>query len=70
MKPPRNLFRSRQRPAYASNVIEAPSKAQLRRGTFTEVRVWHRHDCPRPRGGLCTCKPYEIDVEVVDQERS
>jgi hypothetical protein len=66
---PRSIFRSRRRrpPVYMEAVETAASKARLKPGTLTEARVWHRADCPRPRGSECICNPHEIDVEMIDR---
>jgi hypothetical protein len=77
---PRSIFKSRRhrpdvlilppqpRAPYHDRVIEVCR--DLTPGTLTETRVWHRHDCPRPRGGPCVCKASEIDVELVDPQRN
>ena len=76
MSPPRSIFRSRRRAlvvtdqpeaGYHRKVVEA-WRQQLRPGTLREAIVWHDSDCPRPRGGRCTCR--KPDVEIVDAERN
>lgn len=73
MHQPRSLFRSRKRPAaYVAPLLTAVAKHRdrFRPGTVTELRTWHRHDCPWPQGGDCICRPGEIEVEIVDPERN
>lgn len=64
----RSIFKSRRRrPPIA---VAVP---RLLPGKVYEQRVWHRHDCPKPRGGECICKPHEIETEirpVVDPEEN
>jgi len=72
VKPPRSIFRCHQRP-WLSPVLAAIAKHRdrFRPGTLTEVRTWHAPKCPHPRGrGECSCRPDEIEVEVVDPERN
>ncbi len=59
IRAPRSLFRSRRRPT--SDLADV--LARLRPGTVTELRHWHEPDCPRPRGGACTC--VAVDVEAI-----
>jgi hypothetical protein len=33
---------------------------RLRRGTVTSLEVLHDPNCPRPRGGVCTCVEPEL----------
>jgi hypothetical protein len=70
---PRNLFRCRRRPAaHVEPLVEAIAKHRRRfkPGTLTEAVVWHDHDCRRPQGGDCTCKP-EIEIRPLeDPERN
>jgi hypothetical protein len=74
---PRSIFRCRRNRILVvtdhgpeANYLPAAIEAGRRQkpGTFTEVRVWHDHDCPRPKGGKCKCK--HPDVDVVDAERN
>jgi len=72
---PRSIFRSRRKrpPVYLARLAAAIARhrERFRPGTLTEVRTWHRHDCPMPSGrGECVCKPDEIEIEVVDPERN
>lgn len=71
MKPPRSIFRARRKrpPAYLAPLTAALERhrERFKPGTVTEVRTWHAARCPYPRGrGECSCKPEEIEVEVVD----
>jgi hypothetical protein len=70
MKQPRRLCRSQQRLPYAAPLAEAVKRLRPRPGTITETRIWHARHCPRSQGGECTCKPHEIDIEVVNPERN
>jgi hypothetical protein len=73
MKPPRSIFKSRRKrpPIYIDLVSSVVEKAgRDKPGMTNQVNVWHRHDCPRPRGGTCICQSHEIEVEVVDPERN
>ena len=71
MKQPRNLFRCRCRRPWVAKVQQEIERRNLKPGTVTQGKVWHAARCPYPRGrGQCVCRPYEIEVEVVDQERN
>jgi hypothetical protein len=37
-----------------------------RPGTLSELRFHHRHDCPRPKGGKCICRPDELELEIIE----
>jgi hypothetical protein len=37
-----------------------------RPGALTELRYHHRHDCPKPKGGQCICRPDELDLEIIE----
>lgn len=42
------------RNAYLKTVLETPSHP----GQISVVTVRHDHDCPRLRGGACTCQAF------------
>jgi hypothetical protein len=62
----RSIFRGRRKrpPIYIDVATRAARKANPKPGTVNVAKVWHRHDCPRPRGGECICQPHELDVEI------
>jgi hypothetical protein len=47
---------------YLIRVLEAAQNA--RPGTVSVMQIAHEPDCPRPRGGVCTCRDDQINVEV------
>jgi hypothetical protein len=64
---PRNIFRSRRHPG----PDPAGVLARIKPGTVTELRHWHEPDCPRPRGGACTCSAVDVEImEHRDPERN
>jgi hypothetical protein len=70
---PRSVFRCRRKRSgpWVGPVLQAVRGAGLKPETITRVNAYHAAPCPYPRGGgPCTCKPHEIDVEVVDPERN
>ncbi len=71
-KLPRSILRSRRhRQPWLAPVAAAIAKHNPGPGTVTEVRTWHRHDCPMPSGrGPCCCRPDEIEIEAVGPLRN
>ena len=72
-KQPRSIFKARRHRPWMAPLAEAIEKhhERFQAGMVTEVRTWHTDRCPYPRGrGACTCKPGEIEIEVVDPLRN
>ena len=72
-KLPRSIFKARRHRPWLAPVAAALAKHQavFRPCSVTQLLTWHAARCPYPRGrGECSCRPDEIEVEVVDPKRN